>query len=385
MTRARRPRSARRCVALSLGAWGLVALGTLGLAALAGCAAVPLPTGSPAPTNRYERLDDPQGAEAYESAMRALAKGDRKAALAGIRTTIARCPEHVRAHRLYQDLARDAGGAEAAAMLEYYKALGAGPSATTSPLPAYLTARLAETSYAQGNALTKLVATYPDFAWGHVSLARVSRQQGRLQQALDGFGRAIDVDSRLHEARLERAEVLVELGRYEEAAVDYEAYLAAAAADRAATRAYIDLLLYRLRRTDRARTLLTPLLAEAPRDLELRMQMAALRWFANQPKEALVDYLGILADDPGHARAALNVGLLYYEVLPRDDEARRRLWPKAAQAFEWFLSCGDALDGHEQFERTVGVPYRLAKIRDLCGAIVFGNVRDLSALRWSDS
>lgn len=351
---------------------------------LAACAGGPLPTGAAATTDRYERLSDPQGAAAYESAMRALALGDRPAALDGLRTTIAKCPEHVRAHRLYQDVAREVGGAEAAAMLEFYKALAAGPTAATSPLPAYFAARLAETSYAQGNALARLAAAHPDFAWAHFSLARVSRQQGRLQQALDGFGRAVQNDARLREARLERAECLVELGRYEEAAVDYEAYLGAEANDRAAVRSYIDLLLYRLRRVDRARALLTPLLADAPRDLELRMQMAAVRWFANQPKEALVDYLGILADAPDHARAALNVGLLYYEVLPKDEAAKRRLWPKAAQAFEWFLSCGDAQDGHEQFERTIGVPYRLATIRDLCGVLAFDKVRDLAALRWSD-
>ncbi|MFM1873004.1 MAG: Tetratricopeptide repeat [Planctomycetota bacterium] len=359
-------------------------LAALCLAVLPGCAGTPLPTGSTATSDRYERLDDPQGAEAYESAMRALAKGDRAAALAGLRTTIAKCPEHVRAHRLYQDLAREVGGSEAAAMLAFYKDLSASPAAATTPLPAYLAARLAETSYAQGNALTRLAAAHPDFAWAHFSLARVSRQQGRLQQALDGFGRALQTGSGLHEARQERAEVLVELGRYEEAAVDYEAYLAAVAADRAAVRAYVDLLLYRLRRVDRARALLTPLLADAPRDLELRMQMAAVRWFANQPKEALVDYLGILADQPTLARAALNVGLLYYEVLPKDEAAKRLLWPKAAQAFEWFLSCGEAQDGHEQFERTVGVPYRLAKIRDLCGVLRFDDVRNLAALRWSD-
>ena len=40
-----------------------------------------------------------------------------------------------------------------------------------------------------------------------------------------------------------------------------------------------------------------------------------------------------LAEQPDSARAALNVGLIYYEIVPQDDDDRRRLWPKARAAF----------------------------------------------------
>ena len=42
----------------------------------------------------------------------------------------------------------------------------------------YMRARLADTSYAQGNALTEILRRDPSFAWAHLSLARVTRRHG---------------------------------------------------------------------------------------------------------------------------------------------------------------------------------------------------------------
>ncbi|MCA8966818.1 MAG: tetratricopeptide repeat protein, partial [Planctomycetes bacterium] len=356
---------------------------------LAACESTPnrLDTGSD--VDRYSRLDDPQGSAAYASAMAALARGDRAAALVGLRKTVELCPEHVRAHRLYQDVARELGGEAAAAMMAYYRQLPV-PEARAggSPVPAYLQARLADTSYAQGNALAELLRRHPGFAWGHLSAGRVSRRQGRLLQALDSFSSASTYDPRLPEARLERGQVLAELGRYEESAREYEAYLGLAPDDDASTRAYIDLLIYHLSRLDRALELLRPMLAAAPKDVELNMQMAAIDWLGKRPRQALDGYLEILVDHPTHARALLNIGLLYYEVLPRDAEAQRRLWPQAAIAFQWFLQSDEPQDGHEQFERTVAVPYRLARIAEVLGAAATQaptGPRSLEVLRWRDS
>ena len=52
-----------------------------------------------------------------------------------------------------------------------------------------------------------------------------------------------------------------------------------------------------------------------------------------------------------NARAALNVGLLYYEIVPKDDAGRDRFWPGARAAFRMFLANTAASDGYEQFER----------------------------------
>ncbi len=356
---------------------------------LAGCQTGPGGADPAADAQIYEELADPQGSAAYEQAMAALARGDRAAALVGLRTTVERCPDHVRAHRLYQDIARDLGGEAAVAMLAYYRQLqDRGNRNGPSPVPAYVRARLADTSYAQGNALQQLLASHPAFAWGHLSFGRVSRRQGRMLQALDSFGAAIRYDAGLREARLERGQVLAELGRFEEAAVDYEGYVAAAPDDDAAVRAYLQLLIYRLRRVDRAFELLQPRLAAAPGDAELRMHHAAAAWLAGRHREALDGYVAILATEPRNARAALNVGLLYFEVIPRDDAERRRYWPQARAAFRWFLGCDDAQDGHEQFERAIGVPYRLARIAEVLGPESVdpdGPAPPLDALRWRDS
>ncbi len=361
---------------------------------LTACESAPNRLDTNSAIDRYSRLDDPQGSAAYASAMAALARGDRAAALVGLRKTIELCPDHVRAHRLYQDVARGLGGEAATAMLTYYRQLpvaaqgGGSAGGAGSPVTAYLQARLADTSYAQGNALADLLRRHPGFAWGHLSAGRVSRRQGRMLQALDSFSSASAYDPALPEARLERGQVLNELGRFAEAARDYEAYLRLAPDDDASTRAYIDLLIYRLGRLDRALELLRPMLTVAPRDVELNMQMAAIDWLGKRPRQALDGYLKILADHPGHARALLNIGLLYYEVLPQGVEGQRRLWPQAELAFRWFLQCDEPQDGHEQFERTVAVPYRLARIAELVGAPTAETPPWpplLDALRWRDS
>lgn len=349
------------------------------------CAGGPARPASVADAGRYSRLDDPQGSAAYAAAMTALARGDRAAALVGLRRTVELCPDHVRAHRLYQDVARELGGEAESAMYSYYRQLPErAVDGGASPVPAYVKARLADTSYAQGNALLELLRQHPGFAWGHLSLGRVSRRQGRLLQAIDSFGNASRDDVELAEAPLERAQVLAELGRYEEAARDYERYLRLVPDDTQSTRAYLDLLLYHLRRVDRALELLQPLLVASPRDVELRMHHAAAMWLSQRPRQALDGYLQILEEQPAHARALLNIGLLYYEVLPKDEAEQRRFWPQAALAFAAFLKCDDPQDGHEQFERTVAVPYRLARIATLLGGPVSGQA-SVEALRWRDS
>jgi tetratricopeptide (TPR) repeat protein len=279
----------------------------------------------------------------------------------------------VRAHRTYQDVARRIGGDAERAMVAFYLGDRSGTvdsvfDATGAPtVRDYLRARLADTSYAQSNALQAMLARDPSFAWAHLSLARVNRRQGRLLQAVDMFGAAIVNDASLHEARLERAQVLAELGREEEAAVDYRAYLRGRPDDEDAMHAFVTLLLYRLERTDEALALLDQLEQLHPGSTSLRMDRAAAMWRAKQLREAVEMYLGVLREEPRRARAALNIGYLYYEVLGRDEVSRRRFWPAARAAFRMYLELAQPTDGHEQFERTLAVPYRLEVIAELLG------------------
>jgi tetratricopeptide (TPR) repeat protein len=355
----------RRCLA---GGGGLL-LATL----VAGCRTGPVRADNAVDPRIYAACQDPEGAAAWQRAQSALLRGDDAAALPDLRACAERCPLLVRAHRTYQDVARRIGGDAERAMVAFYLGDRSGTvdsevDATGAPtVRDYLRARLADTSYAQSNALQAMLARDPSFAWAHLSLARVNRRQGRLLQAVDMFGAAIVNDASLHEARLERAQVLAELGREEEAAVDYRAYLRGRPDDEDAMHAFVTLLLYRLERTDEALALLDQLEQLHPGSTSLRMDRAAAMWRAKQLREAVEMYLGVLREEPRRARAALNIGYLYYEVLGRDEVSRRRFWPAARAAFRMYLELAQPTDGHEQFERTLAVPYRLEVIAELLG------------------
>src|SRR5690606_8620334 len=149
--------------------------------------------------------------------------------------------------------------------------------------------------------------------------------------------------------------------------------------DTAAAREYITLLLYRLARVDEALALIDLLEQFGEKSPSLRMDRAAALWRGKQPQAAIEIYLEILRADPTRARAALNIGLLYYEIVPQSEADKPRYWPKARAAFELFLQATEPADGHEQFERTWAVPYRLQCISELLGPSPGGaKLEDLS-------
>jgi len=348
------------------------------LAALAGCEAVPVRIENAIDPKVYRTCADPEAAAAWQRAVQALQKGHDAAALPDLRVCVERCKNFLPAHLAYQDVARRLGGDAQRAMQALYVA---GPDSGET-VATFLRARLADTSYAQCNALDAILVKDPSFAWGHVARARVTRRQGRLLQALDMFAQATLYDPEMHDAHLERAQVLAELGRDEEAAVEYRAYLRGVPDDVPAQRAFVTLLLYRLGRIDEANGILAALEQRDPKELSLRMDRAAAQWLAGRPRDAVDGYLSVLADDPRAARAALNVGMLYYEVLPKTDVERNVFWPKARAAFRLFLQLSQQpADGHEQFEKILAVPYRLGVIDDKLGAVAPAPVT-IDDLRW---
>lgn len=329
----------------------------------------------------YAHIQDPECEAAWQRACAAIAKGDDTGALADLVLVARRCPDLVRAHLAYQDAARRLGGAAEQAMVDFYVQMPEG----RTPVAAYCKARLPhQTAYAQFNALTAILARDPSFAWAHLSLARVERGRGRYLPSLDSYEAALVYDSQLFEARLERAQVRAELGRYAEAANDYRAYLASRADDVQAARDFVTLLLYRLGAVDEAMSLLDALEAKLPGDLTLRMDRAAALWRSRRARESAETYYKILCDAPQMRRAALNLGLLYYEVLAKDEAQRATFWPPARAAFRWFLNGNEPADGHEQFERMVGVPFRMANIADALGPEPLQAVK-LDDMRWPSS
>jgi hypothetical protein len=97
------------------------------------------------------------------------------------------------------------------------------------------------------------------------------------------------------------------------------------------------------------------------------MDRAAAWWRLGDARKSADAYLTILAAEPTATRAALNLGLLYYEVVPTDEAARRRFWPAARSAFRHFLDGPAPEGGIERYEHALGVPFRIARIRELLG------------------
>lgn len=334
--------------------------------------------GSGTPTS-YSRCADAEAREAWNLAKLEVRAERDAQALPLLQLVTSKCPDLLRAHIAYQDAAKRLGGEHEQAMVDFYVKAPERDPGDASPVPGYLRARLAETAYAQSNALDQILASHATFAWGYLSRGRVNRGQGRLSEALQNYDKAIANDAGLLEARLERAQVLTELGRDEEAAVEYNRYVRQTPSDSVAMREYITLLLYRLARIDEALRYLDLLEQRGDTSLSLRMDRAAAQWRGKRLQAAVETYLEILAAEPSNARAALNIGLLYYEIVPEDEEAKLRFWPKARAAFELFLQRSEPADGHEQFERTWAVPYRLRRIGELLGpSAIAAKLEDLS-------
>lgn len=332
---------------------------------------VPLPEGVLEPAQdpkRFETCTDPAGQRSYDEALVQLQAGKDRQALPLLRDVIERCPDHVVAHRYFQEAALHVGGDAAAEMTSYYKKL---PDRTDSPVPAYAKAALLATDYERSQALSKLLSRFESFPWGHLSLARVQRRIGRLKEAAESYRRTLELHRGLLEAYLELAETLVELGSYQQAAAAYDNYLRAVPNDRATIQAFAQVLLYRLGNADAARPWVQKLLQLDPSDAMARMDMAAVEWRAGKLDAALTGYVEVLSQEQVNsqirARAALNIGNLHYEAFGSGDAQRRAHWPKARKAYLLYQRLVRPEEGQDQFDRMLGVPYRMKEIAALLG------------------
>jgi len=335
----------------------------------AGCTGVaPGPAADPKTqsqdSQRYEGFADASSQAAYERALDRLQAGDEAAAVALLVDVVARCPDNVLAMRDYQDAAMHVGGDAEKGMRAHYDALQA---RSASPVPAFAKARLLGSNFARKAAIDELLALHPEFAYAWLAQGRIHRGIGRLQDSVVSFQRAIAANPRLLEAHLELAECLVELGRNAEAQAAYDNYLRAAPNDRATVRAYVHLVLYRNDKVGAARPWIERLLAEDPLDESVRMDLAACEWRSGNAEAALSHYLKVLAQRPENARAALNIGYIHFDALARDEAGKRKHWPKARAAFLLFLQTVRPADGHDYFERSFAVPFRLKQIEELLG------------------
>jgi tetratricopeptide (TPR) repeat protein len=315
---------------------------------------------------RFEACDQPAAQAAYKQALVHLQAGEDEAALPLLRSVVGVCKENVVAHCRYQDVALRLGGAAEAAMREFYASI---EPVRNSPVPGYVQARLLDSKFERKQVLDRLLAAYDGFAYGWLSMGRLNRSVGKLTEAARCLRRAVARHPGLAEAWLELAEVKVEQGAAGSSRRDYENYLAVRPNDLDVVRAYAHVQLYQLGDVKAARPWLEKLLAVDPLDVGVMMDLAAADWLANRFEDALEGYLAVLRLRPDQARAALNIGHLHYDAVPRNEDQRREHWPKAHAAYTLYLQLARSEEGLDHFEESLAVPYRLKVIEEFLGPI----------------
>ena len=329
-----------------------------------------LPSCSTAPSSRYAVCEDAEGVAALQRARDSISDKDHERAIEEVRAALARCPDNVRAHLLYveavEGLKGDRGVAARAELHRYYQEAEHGDS----PVWPYLRARMAEYDADREVLLRQAVELDPAFHWGYLSLARLWRSHGRLSRALAELDQALFARASFPEARLERAQVLVEIGRYRDAADDYAEYLRHNRGQRSVLTEYARLLIYQLGRTGVAGAIIQQQLDQTPGDLGALMDLAALAWKDGDVSQAVERYRAVLQRDPNRRLAVLNLANLHYDVLWRvtPGPTKAESWALAQKAYLYYLSlpAGDE-DRYDMFDHHLAVPYRLREIGELVG------------------
>lgn len=318
--------------------------------------------------SRYETCTDPGGPALYDQAVKKIGERAPKEAVALLRRAAQRCPDLVRAHLLYQDtaieLSRTTGDPEPErAMREFYAGPGARPG---SVVATYLRARLLEDTSDQVRALEEITRKDSRFAPAWLSLGRIRRSVGQLENAVADLRSALTANQRCSEASLELAEVLVQLGKGAEASQHFRNYLQQNPGDRLARQQYAQLLTYDLGQPTEARPLVEELVRQDPGDVSALMDLAAIEWKTSRGEVARDLYKKVLQLDRTQSRAALNLGNLWYEIYSRagDPKLVEEAFAKARKAYLYYRNMRrhdgvlDALDFH------MGVPYRIKWIEE---------------------
>lgn len=310
----------------------------------------------------YDRCDSP----AWPEARAALERGDEAAACAALMRVVQTCPDFVPAHEAWIDVARELGGAQEEAMRAYYEGT---PDRPNSPVLPWARARLERTDSRKVDLLDEAVARDASFYPAYVDLAEVWGRSDRTAKQLDYLEKAVQANPEWPEANLGLARVLVSVGRGEEAVPYFETYLRARPDDLESVRQFVRLLLYDLGRVEPADPFIDRLLTASPEDSSALMDAGAAAWLRGDRERAAAAYRRVLALDPRDARAALNLGNLWFQRPDRADEQRREDWRKARAAYRYFLGLDSWDDVHDLQDLMVSVPYRLEVIASALGPL----------------
>lgn len=348
----RRGRSLRRRVVLLVGL-------------TIGCASAPRVE---AAKGDYETCADPRWPS--------IASGERSPRSPGVRAELRDlltvCREFVPGHLLLIESSLGTDGEIEAATSEFYRAF-VWPSG--SAVRDLVTAKLARNDKDRLAALEAAIEKEPSFHFAWRELGELWGRNARQLKQIEAFERAVRSRPNDGLSNLGFARALRAAGRAEEAAPRFQEAIANLAANDpsrpAAEREYVALLLYELRQHGRAGELLDAMLTKSPDEISLWMDRAAADWLAGDRDRAAARYRQVLQRDPREVRAALNIGNLYFQRPERSEEEKRRDWPRARQAYRWFLEhAGEAtVDGYDLIDQFLSVPCRLGVIDAALGAL----------------
>ena len=330
-----------------------------------------LESGPPPAGDRFERCGDPAATAARERANTLIADGELRAAQPFLSHVVELCPDDVQAHLLRLEVARSLGAAAIAELGREYEAA----TDRSSPIPPFMRAQIAEYEATRQELLQESLRRDPSFYFAYLELGRQQRRFDRPQQALGFLRDALRARPQCVQARLELGEVLVELGRYNEAELEYDNYRRARPDDRAAAKAHLRLLIYDLDRSAAARPIVEQLLREDPDDLDAIMDLAAIEWKQARPQLASSLYHRVLQADPFQANAVLNLGNLHFEVLAAGDEdVKRAAWARARNAYRYYLNMRRAESLYDLWDYYLTLPYRLKEIDAFLGPAPAGTI-----------
>lgn len=288
--------------------------------------------------------------------------------------TIGRCPDFVPAHLALTELGRAEDGTPNPAVVEFYAGWKGRPG---SPLPEFVRARLARNDRDRLEALESAIARDASFYYAYLDLAEVWERSDRIAKVVDAYDKASRAKPDSWRAQLGLARALAQIGRAEDAAGAYakalEGMPSAEPGFATAAREYAAMLVYELRRPAAAALWLDRLLANRPDEIGLLMDRAAAYWLAGERDRAVSLYRRVLELEPKEARAALNIGNLFFERPERSLEEKRRDWPSARRAYRYFLAHAEDGDDYDVTDRVVTVPLRLRLIDEALGALPPGS------------